>query len=152
MFNYFSGKVSHGFVSIYTSRMIIRIAGSFISLFLPIFLYNLFNGDLKYVIWYYLLGHLTYMFFAGYAARCLNKIGLKCIKPQGAFYAFPSIKKTGLSSLDFANRLLKKQKVAVVPGTAFGPTCEGHIRISYASSYENLKEALRRIEEFVIKK
>lgn len=77
MFSYFNGKVSHGFVSIYTARMILRIAGSFISLFLPIFLYNLFDGEMKYVIWYYLFGHLIYFFFVGYGARFLNKIGLR---------------------------------------------------------------------------
>lgn len=75
----------------------------------------------------------------------LNSLGLSCIKPDGAFYAFASIKKTGLSSMEFATRLLKKEKVAVVPGTAFGKDFEGYIRISYASSYENIKEALARI-------
>jgi len=79
----------------------------------------------------------------------LNSIGLKCPKPQGAFYVFPSIKNTGYSSLDFANKLLKKEKVAVVPGTAFGRNGEGYIRISYATNFDNLKEALRRIEKFV---
>ncbi len=79
----------------------------------------------------------------------LNEMGLYCNKPQGAFYAFPSIKKTGLSSLEFSERLLKEEKVAVVPGTAFGPYSEGYIRISYASSLENLKEALQRIKKFL---
>ncbi len=79
----------------------------------------------------------------------LNEIGLKCHKPQGAFYAFPSIKKTGLSSVDFASQLLKKENVAVVPGTAFGPEGEGYIRISYASGFDQLKEAFVRMEEFV---
>jgi len=79
----------------------------------------------------------------------LNEVGLRCHKPQGAFYAFPSIKKTGLSSVDFASQLLKKKKVAVVPGTAFGPEGEGYIRISYASGFDQLKEAFVRIEEFV---
>jgi len=79
----------------------------------------------------------------------LNKMGFVCNKPQGTFYVFPSIRKFGLSSLDFASRLLKQQEVAVVPGTAFGDIGEGYIRISYASSYDNLKEALRRIERFV---
>ncbi len=81
----------------------------------------------------------------------LNQMGLSCNKPQGAFYVFPSIKKTGLSSLEFSRRLLKEEKVAVVPGTAFGECAEGFIRISYASSMENLKEALRRIERFLNK-
>jgi aminotransferase len=79
----------------------------------------------------------------------LNEIGLKCHKPEGAFYAFPSIKGTALSSLDFSKGLLKKEKVAVVPGTAFGPSGEGYIRISYASSLENLREALIRMERFL---
>ncbi|HTY45731.1 MAG TPA: aminotransferase class I/II-fold pyridoxal phosphate-dependent enzyme [Patescibacteria group bacterium] len=79
----------------------------------------------------------------------LNRLGLKCWKPQGAFYAFPSIRSTGLSSMDFSQRLLKEQKVAVVPGTAFGVCAEGFVRISYASSLEHLKEALGRIELFL---
>ena len=76
----------------------------------------------------------------------LNEIGLDCIKPQGAFYVFPSVKKTGLSCLEFANKLLKKKKVAVVPGTAFGQNYQEHIRISYASSLDHLKQAFQRIE------
>lgn len=79
----------------------------------------------------------------------LEEIGLDCVKPQGAFYAFPSIKKTRLSCLDFANKLLKKKKVAVVPGTAFGENYQDYIRISYASSLEHLKEALQRIASFI---
>jgi aminotransferase len=79
----------------------------------------------------------------------LNRLGLKCWKPQGAFYAFPSIRSTGLASMDFSQRLLKEQKVAVVPGTAFGACGEGFIRISYASSLEHLKEALSRIALFL---
>ncbi len=81
----------------------------------------------------------------------LNEIGLSCHKPEGTFYAFPSIKSSGLSSMEFARELLKKEKVAVVPGTAFGPSGEGHIRISYASSLDRLKEALARIEIFLSK-
>jgi aminotransferase len=79
----------------------------------------------------------------------LNALGLSCNKPEGAFYAFPSIKNTGLSSLEFSQKLLKEEKVAVVPGTAFGKCAEGYIRISYASSMDNLKEALQRIKRFV---
>ncbi|MCM8801274.1 MAG: aminotransferase class I/II-fold pyridoxal phosphate-dependent enzyme [Candidatus Omnitrophica bacterium] len=79
----------------------------------------------------------------------LNRIGLKCLKPDGAFYVFASIKDTGLNSLDFAQRLLKEKKVAVVPGTAFGRSGEGYIRISYTCSFENLKEAIIRIEDFL---
>lgn len=79
----------------------------------------------------------------------LNKIGLTCHKPEGAFYVFPSIKKSGEKSLDFAKNLLAKKKVALVPGVAFGPSCEGYVRISYASSYENLQEAIARIKSYL---
>ena len=79
----------------------------------------------------------------------LEKLGLKCFKPQGAFYVFPSISTTGYSSLDFAKNLLKKENVAVVPGVAFGPSGEGYVRMSYASSFENLKEALFRLGRFL---
>ncbi len=79
----------------------------------------------------------------------LNQIGLDCHTPQGAFYVFPSIKKTKEKSLDFAKNLLNAKKVALVPGVAFGPSCEGYVRISYASSYENLKEAVKRIDDYL---
>lgn len=79
----------------------------------------------------------------------LNKAGLNCVKPNGAFYAFPSVKNTQKASLEFAQGLLKKENVAVVPGTAFGKNGEGYVRISYASSMDKLKEALSRIERFV---
>lgn len=78
-----------------------------------------------------------------------EKIGLDCFTPYGAFYAFPSIKKFGMSSDEFAERLLKEQKVAVVPGTAFGACGEGYLRISYAYSIEDLKLALERIAAFI---
>ena len=78
-----------------------------------------------------------------------NRIGLTCQKPQGAFYAFASIKQTGLSAMEFSQKLLQRQKVAVVPGGAFGKSGEGYIRISYASSMDNLREAVQRIEVFV---
>jgi aminotransferase len=84
-----------------------------------------------------------------FVAKELNRIGLTCHMPQGAFYAFPSIKSSGLSSMEFSQGLLKEQKVAVVPGTAFGTCGEGYVRISYASSLENLKEALSRMESFL---
>ncbi|MGE4357320.1 MAG: aminotransferase class I/II-fold pyridoxal phosphate-dependent enzyme [Candidatus Omnitrophota bacterium] len=84
-----------------------------------------------------------------FVVQRLNEMGLKCLKPQGAFYVFPSIRNTGLSSLDFANRLLREEKVAVVPGTAFGTSGEGFVRISYASSMDKLKEAMKRIENFL---
>jgi aminotransferase len=86
-----------------------------------------------------------------YIISALNEMGLVCHKPEGAFYAFPSIKSTGLSSMDFARKLLTEQKVAVVPGTAFGPIGEGYIRISYASSMDNLKEAAARMQAFLKK-
>ena len=78
-----------------------------------------------------------------------NDIGLMCREPKGAFYAFPSIKSTGMSSEEFAERLLYSKKVAVVPGTAFGESGEGFIRASYCYSLPHIKEALRRIEEFI---
>ncbi|MGH2351551.1 MAG: aminotransferase class I/II-fold pyridoxal phosphate-dependent enzyme [Chloroflexota bacterium] len=79
----------------------------------------------------------------------LNRIGLPCPRPQGAFYAFPSIKSSGLTSEQFAEQLLFQEKVAVVPGSAFGPSGEGHVRMCYATAYEKLEEALVRIERFV---
>jgi aminotransferase len=79
----------------------------------------------------------------------LNDIGLSCPMPNGAFYAFPSIEKYKLSSEDFSTGLLKQEKVAVVPGTAFGESGEGYIRCSYATSMDSLKTALDRIENFV---
>lgn len=78
-----------------------------------------------------------------------EEMGLKCFEPFGAFYIFPSIQEFGLSSDEFATRLLQEKKVAVVPGTAFGTSGEGFIRISYAYSLDKLKEALGRIEEFI---
>ncbi len=84
-----------------------------------------------------------------YIVGALNDIGLECHMPEGAFYVFPSIKSVGEPSIDFAQNLLKKQKVALVPGVAFGKSCEGYVRISYASSYDNLKEAVARIGEYL---
>ncbi len=78
-----------------------------------------------------------------------NAMGLDCFEPEGAFYAFPSIKSTGLSSNDFCENLLYSKKVAVIPGNAFGASGEGHIRCSYAYSIDNINEALNRIEAFV---
>ena len=79
----------------------------------------------------------------------IREIGLECFEPEGAFYIFPSIKSTGLTSEEFCERLIAEEKVAVVPGTAFGPSGEGHIRCSYAYSLENIKEALVRMERFI---
>ena len=78
-----------------------------------------------------------------------NAMGLACFEPRGAFYVFPSIRKTGLTSEEFCTRLLEEKQVACVPGTAFGACGEGHIRCSYATSIENLTEALGRIRSFV---
>jgi aminotransferase len=78
-----------------------------------------------------------------------NKIGLSCHMPHGAFYAFPCIKNIGLSSEEFAEKLLLREKVAVVPGNVFGECGEGYIRCSYATSMEDIEEALRRIDRFV---
>lgn len=79
----------------------------------------------------------------------LEGMGLTCFEPFGAFYTFPSIKRFGMTSDEFATRLLQEEKVAVVPGTAFGECGEGFLRVSYAYSLESLKEALGRIERFV---
>ncbi|MFA4825931.1 MAG: aminotransferase class I/II-fold pyridoxal phosphate-dependent enzyme [Methanoregula sp.] len=84
------------------------------------------------------------MFVAG-----LNRIGLTCHVPEGAFYAFPSVKGTGLSDVEFAERLLKEQKVAVVPGSVFGEGGEDHLRCAYAVSRKDLSEALGRMETFI---
>lgn len=81
----------------------------------------------------------------------LNEMGLTCFEPYGAFYVFPCIKSLGMTSEEFANKLLMEEKVAVVPGTAFGDSGEGYLRISYAYSIEALKEALGRMERFVNK-
>lgn len=78
-----------------------------------------------------------------------RSIGMDCFEPLGAFYVFPSIQKSGLTSEEFCSRLLYEEKVAVVPGTAFGDCGEGFIRCSYAYSIDNIKEALRRIEKFM---
>jgi len=84
-----------------------------------------------------------------YIVKSLNKHGLKCHKPEGAFYVFPNITATGLSSKGFATRLLMSQKVAVVPGTAFGSCGEGFVRCSYATSMEGIKEAMDKIGLFL---
>jgi aminotransferase len=81
----------------------------------------------------------------------LNDIGLSCFEPRGAFYAFPSIKVTGMTSEEFAERLLVEEKVAVVPGTAFGRGGEGYVRCCYATSLADIEEALSRMKRFVVK-
>ena len=84
-----------------------------------------------------------------YTVDGFRKIGLDCFEPMGAFYVFPCIRSTGLSSEEFCERLIKSKRVAVVPGNAFGDCGEGFIRVSYCYSIENIKEAIRRIGEFV---
>ena len=79
-----------------------------------------------------------------------DKLGLDCFEPKGAFYCFPCIKSTGLSSEEFCTRLIKEKHVAVVPGNAFGECGEGFIRVSYCNSLKNIAEAMRRIEEFLV--
>ncbi|MBQ2603793.1 MAG: aminotransferase class I/II-fold pyridoxal phosphate-dependent enzyme [Clostridia bacterium] len=78
-----------------------------------------------------------------------NAMGLSCFEPKGAFYVFPCIKSTGLSSEDFASKLLLSKRVAVVPGNAFGDCGEGFVRVSYSYSLSHIKEALKRIKEFI---
>lgn len=84
-----------------------------------------------------------------YLIHAFKEMGLECFEPHGAFYLFPSIKRFGMTSDEFATRLLREEKVAVVPGTAFGDCGEGFLRISYAYSLKNLKEALSRMDRFV---
>lgn len=86
-----------------------------------------------------------------YLLQSVREMGLDCFEPKGAFYIFPSIKKTGLTSMEFAKRLLYEAKVAVVPGNAFGENGEGYVRMAYATSMENLEEAVKRMKEFMSK-
>ena len=81
--------------------------------------------------------------------NAFKEMGLECFEPFGAFYVFPCIKEFGMTSEEFANRFLQEEKVAVVPGTAFGDCGEGFLRISYAYSIENLKAAIGRLADFV---
>ena len=78
-----------------------------------------------------------------------RKMGFECFEPEGAFYVFPCIKSTGLTSDEFCSRLILEKHVAVVPGTAFGECGEGFVRVSYSYSIGHIREALRRIQEFV---
>ena len=84
-----------------------------------------------------------------FMVKRLNEIGLACFEPKGAFYAFPSIKATGMSSEEFAEKLLSQEKIAVVPGSVFGPCGEGFVRCCYATSLANIEEALKRMGKFV---
>lgn len=84
-----------------------------------------------------------------YIVNAFNELGLETFEPEGAFYCFPCIKSTGLSSEEFCERLVKEKHVAVVPGNAFGSSGEGYVRVSYSYSMEHLHEAIRRIKEFL---
>ncbi|MDD7025123.1 MAG: aminotransferase class I/II-fold pyridoxal phosphate-dependent enzyme, partial [Oscillospiraceae bacterium] len=84
-----------------------------------------------------------------YLMHAFEEMGLECFEPYGAFYVFPCIKEFGMTSEEFATRFLEKEKVAVVPGTAFGDCGEGYLRISYAYSLENLKTAMEKLKHFV---
>jgi aminotransferase len=79
----------------------------------------------------------------------LNTLGLDCFEPRGAFYAFPSVARSGLDENEFAERLLQEEQVAVVPGSAFGESGQGFARICYATAYEKIEEALNRLERFM---
>ena len=84
-----------------------------------------------------------------YLLKEFDRLGLRCFEPKGAFYIFPHIGKYGMTSEEFATDLLSKEHVVVVPGTAFGESCEGFVRISYAYSLDTLKEAIKRIERYI---
>lgn len=95
--------------------------------------------------------HAEYNRRRGLIVSTLNEIGLDCFEPKGAFYAFPSVAKTGLSGDEFAERLLMEEKVAVISGASFGIGGENHVRIAYCKSYEQIEIALEKIERFVKK-
>ena len=86
-----------------------------------------------------------------YLLGAFRELGMDCFEPYGAFYMFPCIKRFGMSSDEFATRLLQEEKIAIVPGTAFGDSGEGYLRVSYAYSLEDLKKAIKRIKRFVDK-
>jgi len=79
----------------------------------------------------------------------LNEMGLRCAEPHGAFYAFPNIGSTGMNDETFAERLLMEERVAIIPGSAFGEAGAGHVRICYAQRYDLLEEAMDRMQRFV---
>jgi aminotransferase len=91
----------------------------------------------------------AYLKRRNYICAALNDMGVPCHVPQGAFYVFPCIRKFGLSSKDFALRLLDEENVACVPGSAFGPSGEGYLRCSYATDLEEIKQAMEHLERFV---
>jgi aminotransferase len=84
-----------------------------------------------------------------FIVNALNGMGLECHLPRGSFYAFPCIKSTGLSSKDFAVKLLEQEKIACVPGSAFGPSGEGYLRCCFATSLEQIETAMERMTKFV---
>jgi aminotransferase len=84
-----------------------------------------------------------------FIVQAFNQMGLPCHRPRGSFYAFPSVKSCGLTSKEFAVRLLHEEKVACVPGTAFGPTGEGYLRCCFATSLEQIEIAMERMARFV---
>lgn len=84
-----------------------------------------------------------------FTVKAFNDIGLKCFEPEGAFYVFPCIKSTGLSSEEFCEKLIMSKRVAVVPGNAFGECGEGYIRVSYCYSIDNIRKAIEKIKEFI---
>ena len=84
-----------------------------------------------------------------YVVKALNDMGLTCFEPRGAFYVFPSIQISGLTSSEFCEQLLREKEVAIIPGSAFGASGEGYARISYAYSVDHLQTAMKRIREFL---
>jgi aminotransferase len=90
-----------------------------------------------------------YQLRRNYIVSCFNELGLTCQLPRGSFYAFPCIQSTGLTSKEFATRLVEQEKVACVPGSAFGPGGEGYLRACFATSMEQIQEAMKRMGRFV---
>jgi aminotransferase len=84
-----------------------------------------------------------------FIVKSFNEIGLKCHLPVGSFYSFPDIRATGLSSREFSVQLLEQQRVAMVPGNAFGPSGEGHVRASFCSTMSDIEKAIERTAKFV---
>ena len=84
-----------------------------------------------------------------YLVENLNRIGLSCFEPKGAFYVFPDIRSTGLTSEEFCERFLMEEKVAVIPGSAFGPGGEGFVRACYAASMKDIAESIARMDNFL---
>ena len=95
--------------------------------------------------------HMEYDRRRKFVVSSLNEMGLDCFEPTGAFYAFPSVKSTGLSGDEFANRLLIEQQVAVVPGSSFGKGGAAHVRIAYCKSFEQIEKAFERMRRFLDK-